>query len=50
MAAKKKPPVAQFYLYSEGAQKKMDHAAEKKQLEKLRQKGDPRQKTGINRA
>lgn len=44
---KKKPPV-EFYLYSEGAMKKMQH----QQLEKLKQKsgGDPRQKAGTSRA
>jgi len=48
--AKKKPPVAQFYLYSDGAQKRLKHEQEKKQLEKLRQRGDPRQQKGTSRA
>jgi hypothetical protein len=42
--AKKKPKPQEFFLYSEGAAKKVQHQAQKKQLEQLRQKGDPRQK------
>jgi hypothetical protein len=48
--AKKKTPVPEFYLYSDGAQKKLQHQQEKQQLNKLRKQGEDRPKTRVSRA
>ena len=53
MKEKKKKPkkLAEFYLYSEGAQKRVQHQ-QQKQLEEMKNRsgGDPRYKTGTGRA
>lgn len=52
MAKKKKATRQEFYLYTEGAAKRVLHKSQKQELENLKNRsgGDPRYKTGTSRS